>query len=74
MNTFWNARHSPIHPYLVFCTVCYLKDQAGLKILPGNQSWTGSHLNVKKTKRQKPKLDRTDDFILFLDRTGPVIK
>jgi hypothetical protein len=44
---------------LVLCTARYLKDQAGLQILPGDQSRTGPHLNVN----QRPKLYRTDDFI-----------
>lgn len=50
--------------------VRYFKDQIELQILPGDRSRNGPHLNVN----QRPTLDRTDGFILFLDRTGPVIK
>jgi hypothetical protein len=54
----------------MLCTVRYFQDQTGLQILPGDRNRTRPHLNVN----QRPKLDRTGDFILFLDRTGPVIK
>jgi hypothetical protein len=51
---------------VVFCTIRYYKDQTGLQILPGDRSRTGPYLNVNL----RPKLDRTDVFILFLD-SGP---
>jgi hypothetical protein len=54
----------------VLCAVRYFKDQTGLEILPGDRNRTGPHLNANQRQRS----DRTDGFILFLDRIGPVIK
>jgi hypothetical protein len=54
---------------LVLCTVRYFKEPTGLQILSGDRSRNRPHLNVN----QKLKLDRTDGFILFLDRTRLVI-
>jgi hypothetical protein len=51
---------------LMLCTVLYFKDQTELQIFSGDRRRTGPHLNVNQT----PKLNRTDGFILFLDRTG----
>jgi hypothetical protein len=67
---FCNAQYTIRISILVLYTIRYFKDQTGLQILPRDRSRTGPHLNVN----QRSKSGRTDDFILFLDRTGPAIE